>query len=446
MDSSIGKILPVDGFIITKSGVTPKDDQVALTHLYQPILGQLPISIYQFLCSEYETNKEVQKQSHHTLMTYLSIPLDKFYNARRMLEAIGLLKTYVSQQENREYIYEICPPFSPEEFFKDTFLSLLLQHEIGKDKSTQLKMRFQRAETSYDGFKEMTASFEEIFHQGLPASSEEDIASSQKVTPAKGPIVLNNRIDFTWLEDALKQRMYPSSKILSGINKKLIVQLAALYNLSTTEIEKALTWAINDENELDVEEFKSACHDFMKKNKSTADTENSREKAAVQSADKPLSKEEQFVQMLERISPKELLEDVSNGNQAADGDLRMIRDVMTEQGLTPGVMNVLVHYVLLKTDMKLSKPYLEKIASHWTRKNVTTVRQAMNLAKAEHQKYQQWGRQRSSYRKQQSKEVIPEWFKKQDEKREQEQVVGASFDTNDIAERIRRLSGNNKEM
>ncbi|WP_173915876.1 replication initiation and membrane attachment family protein [Halobacillus sp. Marseille-Q1614] len=445
MDSSIGKILPVDGFIITKTGVTPKDDHSALTHLYQPILGQLPISIYQFLCSEHETSKEIQKQTHHTLMTYLSTPLDKFYDARRLLEAIGLLKTYVSKQENRVYIYEICPPFSPEEFFKDTFLSLLLQHEIGNDKFNQLKLRFQREETSLEGYEEITASFDDIFHQRLPVSMKEDMPSPQqkdKGPVKKGPIILNNRIDFNWLEEALKQRMYPSQKILSGINKKLIVQLASLYNLTTTEIERALTWAINDENELDVEEFKSACHDFMKKNKSTADVENTREKVAA-SSDSSLSKEEQFVQMLEQISPKELLEDVSYGNQAADGDLRMIRDVMTEQGLSPGVMNVLVHYVLLKTDMKLSKPYLEKIASHWTRKNVTTVRQAMNLAKAEHQKYQQWGRQRSSYRKQ-SKEVIPEWFKKQDEKREQqEQTASASIDTNEIAERIRKLSSNN---
>ncbi|KHE69774.1 DnaD domain protein, partial [Halobacillus sp. BBL2006] len=151
------------------------------------------------------------------------------------------------------------------------------------------------------------------------------------------------------------------------------------------------------------------------------------------------SKEDQFVDMLEQISPRELLEDLSGGNRASDQDLRLIRDVMTEQGLAPGVMNVLVHYVLLKTDMKLSKAYLEKIASHWTRKNVTTVRQAMNLAKAEHQKYQQWGKQKSQKRSQ-KEEVIPAWFHEQKKTNPQQQSKEESVDTNDIAERIKRLT------
>ncbi|WP_242517694.1 DnaD domain protein [Halobacillus sp. GSS1] len=106
--------------------------------------------------------------------------------------------------------------------------------------------------------------------------------------------------------------------------------------------------------------------------------------------DKNLSKEEQFINMLEQISPRELLEDVSQGNRASTQDLNLIRNIMTEQKLSPGVMNVLIHYVLLKTNMSLSKPFLEKIASHWKRKNVESVRQAMNLAKEEHQKYMEW--------------------------------------------------------
>ena len=43
-----------------------------------------------------------------------------------------------------------------------------------------------------------------------------------------------------------------------------------------------------------------------------------------------------------------------------------------------------------KTDMKLTKNYVEKIASHWARKNIKTVKDAMDLAKMEHRQYAEW--------------------------------------------------------
>uniref|UniRef100_UPI0020BF4B48 DnaD domain protein n=1 Tax=Lysinibacillus sp. D4A1_S13 TaxID=2941228 RepID=UPI0020BF4B48 len=46
--------------------------------------------------------------------------------------------------------------------------------------------------------------------------------------------------------------------------------------------------------------------------------------------------------------------------------------------------------VMLTTDMKLSKKYIQKIAAHWARKKVQTVREAMMLAIEEHRQYLDW--------------------------------------------------------
>lgn len=62
---------------------------------------------------------------------------------------------------------------------------------------------------------------------------------------------------------------------------------------------------------------------------------------------------------------------------------------MTTQGLPSPVMNVLIHYVLLQSNMKLSKAYMETIASHWSRANLQTAREAMRFAKNEKAHYQQ---------------------------------------------------------
>ena len=79
---------------------------------------------------------------------------------------------------------------------------------------------------------------------------------------------------------------------------------------------------------------------------------------------------------------------------------------------------------MLKTDMKLAKGYIEKIASHWSRKKISTVKEAMQLAKNEHRQYLDWaeGKQTPASqgkRKPVRKEVLPDWF---ENNREAEQV------------------------
>ncbi len=60
---------------------------------------------------------------------------------------------------------------------------------------------------------------------------------------------------------------------------------------------------------------------------------------------------------------------------------------MIKHKLPPGVVNVLIDFVMLKTDMKFTKGYVEKIAGHWARKQIKTVKEAMELAKKEHRTY-----------------------------------------------------------
>ncbi|MCA0969852.1 DnaD domain protein [Halobacillus litoralis] len=442
MNSSIGKLLPVDGFKLMKRGESPKGTERAMTHLYQPIIGRLAVALYQTLVSEFEINGSETAQTHHTLMSYLSAPLDQIYEARKYLEAIGLIQTYQTNDANaqREYFYILNPPFSPEEFFRDNMLSLLLYHEIGENKYKQLKSRLVRPELSLEGFDEVTASFDEVFH-AITTNGPVSVSEPKAEGSQAGPAYLDNRVDFEWLSQSLKDKMYVSERILTGANKRIISQLASLYNLSSLELEKAVTWALDENHQLIIEELKTACHDFMKE-KPTAKKDHQldlRDKVQVESSDENKSKRDQLAERFEQISPRELLEDLSRGNHAADQDLKVVRDIMTEQGLSPGVMNVLIHYVMLRTDKKLSKPYVEKIASHWARKNVQTVHQAMSLATAEHQKYQQWGQQKTFQRKNTKEEVIPDWFYKQ-KKRNQTPTGDESVDTNELAEQLKQLT------
>ncbi|MCD5323816.1 MULTISPECIES: replication initiation and membrane attachment family protein [Pontibacillus] len=431
--TSIGKLLPVDGFRLKVARSMPMDFTTSLTHLYQPLIGNESISLYQTLLSEYDLQEQAgDVRTHHLLMSYLNLPLNHIYEARKRLEAIGLLRTFVDQSEEHNlYTYILLRPFTPSEFFADEMLSLLLYHHLGQQKYERLQRTFSGQSSSYEKGEEVTSSFEYVFSMGavateVPPSQFEE--QDQDLVESQGANIKESQIDFSYVKQSLDQRMLPVQSILTNRNQKVISQLSLLYNLTTNDVEKAILWALNDENQLDLSELKEACHDLYQskggqsedlqvthKRDSLAVTDHNQEPQKEQQAD---NKEEALIQRLEHISPRELLQDLSGGAEPPEKDLRMIRDIMTQQGLTPGVMNVLIYYVLLKTDMKLSKNYMETIAGHWTRLQVKTVRHAMRVAKTENKKYQQWANNRKSggkrsYNKNQKQDVLPDWFKDQ---------------------------------
>lgn len=103
-----------------------------------------------------------------------------------------------------------------------------------------------------------------------------------------------------------------------------------------------------------------------------------------------------------------------------------------------GVVNALLEYVMLTTDMKLPKKYVETIADHWVRKNVQTAKEAMELARQEHDKYTAWKNKPQTPNKtsQQSKgrsryqreEKVPEWFYKRNENQEESTTSTIDFE------------------
>lgn len=451
----IGKLLPIDGYSIDLQGNLPVDYTKSLTHLYQPLLGMKAVMLYQTLLHEIELQGS-SVQTHHTLMNYLNISLLEIYEARLKLEGIGLLKTYEERSnEQTVYRYLLQSPFSPSDFFKDAMLSQLLYHHIGNEKFTLLKEHYGGLPNHPIG-QNITASFGDVFDTIHP-----DIGAMQNINRIPeniGPQL--ESIDFSWVEQMLKSRMIPYKRVLTSDNKRIINQMMQLYGLAEYEIEKCILWALTDENKLDIEEFKDACHDLFKtsRNESTVqlvpkierhvETKSSSNERNNQ---QPLSKEEMLIQELETISPKQLLEDLSSGNHASEQDLKVIREIMTTQGLPSPVMNVLIHYVLLQTNMKLSKAYLEKIASHWSRANLKTAREAMTFAKREKEQYQlatakkqQQQQNYRTYKKQgTSSEVVPDWFKERKVKQKEtkkENTIDLEHEKEEIAAILSKYS------
>jgi replication initiation and membrane attachment protein len=422
------EIQPIDHYTVATNGMLQEYDRKIITFLYQPLIGSAPYSLFMSLWGEVEENRLWSLESaHYHLMNVLSANLQEVYEARLKLEGIGLLKVYEKKSDGeRRFVYELQRPLSPQEFFHDGMLNVYLYQKIGRTHYMRLKNFFTDRAVEKDQYNETTRSFQDVFtsDQNINFLQHDANADSESGT-GRQFVQYNNGsglpldevdFDFQLLLSGLSEAMVPR-KAFNVKVKETVVKLSYLYGIDPIQMKNLLLGAIDSEDEIDLELLRKAARDWYQLQTGDNLPElTSRTKAVRENktTDKQLTKEEELLDYLETTSPKDVLSDISNGSTPSKSDLQAVEEVMLSQKLSIGVMNVLIQYVLLKTDMKLTKGYMEKIASHWARKKVTTAAQAMDLAKKEHQQYLEWAQGKKENKSKRKKpirtEKLPDWF------------------------------------
>ncbi|MGR3765311.1 replication initiation and membrane attachment family protein [Rossellomorea sp. NS-SX7] len=422
------EIQPIDQYTVATHGMLQEYDRKIITFLYQPLIGAVPYSLFMSLWGEVEENRLWSMESaHYHLMNVLSLNLQEVYEARLKLEGIGLLKVYEKKNDGeRRFVYELQRPLSPQEFFHDGMLNVYLYQKIGRTHYIRLKNFFTDQAVEKDQYSEITRSFQDVFtsEQNINFLQHDANADSgtgsgrQFIQYEKGSELPLDKVDFDFqlLLSGLSEAMVPRKAFTVNV-KETVIKLSYLYGINPLQMKNLVLSSMDSEDEIDLEMLRKAARDWYQLQTGdqlpdlAARVSSQRE---VKKTDKPLTKEDELLEYLETTSPKDVLADISNGSNPSKSDLQAVEEVLMSQKLPIGVMNVLIQYVLLKTDMKLTKGYMEKIASHWARKKVTTAGQAMDLAKREHQQYLDWAQgkkeNKSRRRKPIRTEKLPEWF------------------------------------
>ncbi|WP_335872692.1 replication initiation and membrane attachment family protein [Bacillus sp. 2205SS5-2] len=441
------ELQPVDTYLVKVNGLLHDHHRQVLTFLYQPLIGTECYSLYMTLWAEVERQSHwSESYSHYHLMDFLSFNIQNIYEARVKLEGIGLVKTFVKRSEDeRKFIYEIQPPLSPQQFFTDGILNVYLYRKIGKAHFLKLKEFFSVPTVDNNEFQEVTRSFQDIYLSShtlqLPDSEAEQLS---KVSQEKelleerdnGGLQLDSlHFDMDLLLAGLSESMVPRRAFTPNV-KEAITKLSYLYGVDAVQMKGIVLQSMLVEDEIDIESLRKAARDWFQLQFGEVLPKLSlkvSQKAQTQSINEPKTQEEKLIHYLEITSPRELLIDLSNGAEATTSDLQIVEGVIMNQKLPVGVVNVLIHYVMLRTDMKLSKGYVEKIASHWSRKNISTVKEAMDLAKKEHRQYLEWAQGKkgnaTSRKKPVRTEKLPDWFEENNSAAENEpKEKEASFD------------------
>ena len=88
-------ILPADTYRVFNRAFIENRKKDLLVSLYQPIIGVSAVNLYLTLYNDLLDNDiESKVYSHHHLMSLMLTNLDTIVEARKKLEAIGLLKTF----------------------------------------------------------------------------------------------------------------------------------------------------------------------------------------------------------------------------------------------------------------------------------------------------------------------------------------------------------------
>ena len=130
-----------------------------------------------------------------------------------------------------------------------------------------------------------------------------------------------------------------------------------------------------------------------------------------------------MIYQFETTSPYDFLCLKNHGGKPSRSDKLILEYLLLDLGLMPGVVNVLIDYVLRINNNKLTKNYVEAIASQWARSNVKTVTDAMTLAQKEMSRKKAKGTKLKKIEK--TEAIKPAWFQEEIREKEasQEKIV-----------------------
>ncbi|WP_054703958.1 DnaD domain protein [Bacillus sp. JCM 19041] len=125
----------------------------------------------------------------------------------------------------------------------------------------------------------------------------------------------------------------------------------------------------------------------------------------------PTNEGERVTLFYEETAPITLLEMRQDGASVAPADVKIIEELIVDYMLNPGVVNVMIDSVLFRNDMKLSRPFMLKIAGHWKRKKIKTVPEAMRLVKEDKQKQAEAATKKTNTSRRNSRQdKLPKWL------------------------------------
>lgn len=405
-------ILPADTYTVINKTVITSNDKKIITMLYQPIIGYTACSLYFTLLDDLDKKEQVSNPiTHHHLMAIMQLKLEEIVKAREKLEAIGLLKSYLKKESVNKYVYLLFSPLSANEIFNHPILNIVLYNNLGKEEYDKLVNYYKVPRISLKDYEDITLSFDDVFSPiaGRSVDVQDDIVKKNS-----NSILLNKCIDFDFLISSIPKEMV-NEKCFSSDIKELINSLAFTYNIDDDTMISLVRDSLNEKGNIDKTILRKSCRNYYQFEEAgrLPTMVYHRQPDYLKKPVGDSSKWAKMVYTFENISPYDYLRAKYKGAEPTARDLRLIENLLIDQKLAPGVVNVLLAYVLKINNQKLNKSYIETIVGQWKRLNIETVEDAMKITEKEHKKMKKIiGKETPKRTSSKKVEQLPAWFDK----------------------------------
>lgn len=348
-------------------------DKQVIIRLYQPLIGALATILYFNLLDETKAEDDYVFNMADLILK-MQISLHMLEIAKKALEGVGLLKSYYKDSPTgRYFIFELFSPKAPKDFFNDTLFRGLLIQYIGEYNVRRLASEYRLNDVVSDDYTDQSATFLEVFNPDLDDQSFLKAFMNKVVGRKVGKI--NTEFDPAKFFETIHNESQISDDAFTEADLKEIERLATLFGFNETFIAKLVISLFKPEKEvhLDYAELGKACRESLIFPKAVV---RSGRKYRVSSQSTLANK----VKLLECCTPAEYLRILQHNTKPSVKDLKLIDKLSQNYGLTNGVMNVIIDYVLVcKGENVLSYNYCEAIATSLVREGVKNAVDAMDV-------------------------------------------------------------------
>ena len=373
-------VLPADTYTVINKTILRSDFNDILFMLYQPIIGSDAISLYLTLCSYLDSqNLSSTKWTHHQLMTSMRQDLSKIMYSKDKLEAMGLLKTYIKSDDVNDFIYELYSPLDPYDFFENPLLATSLFNNVGEVDFKRIIDNFKTANIVLKDYKDISCSFYDVFEvkEFLPIEKLlEDLKYNNK---------LGLSIDFDLNIDEMLSSI--PSELLNKKNvtksmKEFLYKIAYTYNYDDGILKKIVLESLDNSKSISKELVRKNAKSYYKfeNHGKLPSIINKVQPDYLKSNSNEVSAKNKLIYQFENTTPFDYLKLRNMGVRPSKAEVTLLEELLIDYKLNPGVVNVLIDYVLKTNNNKLTKNYVLAIASQWVKSEVKTVSDAMEIA------------------------------------------------------------------
>lgn len=317
--------------------------QDVISIFYLPLIGRNALMLYSVLVSE--SIKPIMTELKR-LCILTSLDINDLEEEIITLERYSLISTF---KKDNTYLFKVNNPSTINEFVSNEIYSRLYLQRVGKEQNDISISRYVNKKISEKGYENITHKFD----MNLLASWDE-MAESVYQNGKKKLYDDDIKITFDYelfLRACDKSSLLFPHKYRSEDNMKAIGQIATIFSIPADKMVKLVARSIDNDNDL-------------------LDLEKLRIKAINEKSVLTSEKEVDY-----SLPPVEFLYRLQNV-PVSSADKKLLEYLQIELKMNIEVINILIEYVLKATEGRMSKAYVEKVATTWIRQGIDTVEKA----------------------------------------------------------------------